>query len=605
MKNRLTILALVTACLSLCHVAAGQETSSAIGRSPLDNLAKSHPRLMLTDARLAQVKQLAKDDPLLDKAAKTLLAQAQVAFKQNWGDLKAVNADAVISIRGRVYLLAFAFRWTGEQKYADKAREVLLAVAAMEDWSQNNDFLSVAEASHLLAIGYDWLYAALPNEARASLRQAIVDKGIKPYLEAYEQKQWWTRSAYNYNQVCNGGAIMAALAVADVEPDLAEQVLGRAGTSLPLALKTYDEDGLWPEGMDYWQYATQYTVWGIASLETAIGNDLGLGNPRKHKGLSRAGAAVLWAAGPFNQFVNFADTLERKKRWGLPYLFYLAARYDLPQAAAAQRDAMSRWPEVHDMAWYVPPSKTPPAPLELDKHFRGPVELATFRTAWDDPNALFVSLKAGFNEVNHGHLDLGTFELDALGVRWSRDLGRDSYGLPGYFDDRKAGGKAWEIYRLRSVSHSVPLIDGADQPLDAKASISEFVSKPQRASATVNLSKAYPAARSVSRKVTLDRAARTVTVEDAFNLDRPREIAWAMTTDAAILINGKTATLTLQGKKLIATIISPDGAAFEQEAAAAGNGQNLNKGVSRLLVRLKDVKGQARIEVLLSPQWPK
>ena len=36
--------------------------------------------------------------------------------------------------------------------------------------------------------------------------------------------------------------------------------------------------------------------------------------------------------------------------------------------------------------------------------------------------------------------NLGNFELDALGVRWVRDLGADNYNLPGYWD-KKRGGK--------------------------------------------------------------------------------------------------------------------------------------------------------------------
>jgi len=64
--------------------------------------------------------------------------------------------------------------------------------------------------------------------------------------------------------------------------------------------------------------------------------------------------------------------------------------------------------------------------------------------------------------VNHGQLDLGNFELDALGERWARDLGSDDYNLDGYFD-RKPGGKRWNYYRNISQSHNVPLIGGEGQ----------------------------------------------------------------------------------------------------------------------------------------------
>ena len=111
--------------------------------------------------------------------------------------------------------------------------------------------------------------------------------------------------------------------------------------------------------------------------------------------------------------------------------------------------------------------------LGRDKLFRGPVEVAVLRSAWNDPQALFLAIKAGHNQVNHGHLDLGSFELDALGVRWVRDLGADNYNLPGYWD-RRPGGRRWSYYRLNSHSHRVPLLDDKDQHALAKARIVKF-----------------------------------------------------------------------------------------------------------------------------------
>ena len=94
------------------------------------------------------------------------------------------------------------------------------------------------------------------------------------------------------------------------------------------------------------------------------------------------------------------------------------------------------------------------------------------RSAWDDPNALFLGIKAGYNQVNHGHLDLGNFELDALGVRWARDLGSDNYNLPGYWE-AKRGGQRWSYYRLNSASHNVPMLGGQSQDPLAKSSFTK------------------------------------------------------------------------------------------------------------------------------------
>ena len=76
------------------------------------------------------------------------------------------------------------------------------------------------------------------------------------------------------------------------------------------------------------------------------------------------------------------------------------------------------------------------------------------RSAWDDPNAVSVDFKAGDNKANHSHLDLGSFIVDALGVRWACDLGADDYNMPGYF-----GGKRWTYYRLRAEGHNTLVIN--------------------------------------------------------------------------------------------------------------------------------------------------
>ena len=41
-------------------------------------------------------------------------------------------------------------------------------------------------------------------------------------------------------------------------------------------MASFAPDGGWPEGPGYWDYATQYNVFYLAALETALGTDFGL-----------------------------------------------------------------------------------------------------------------------------------------------------------------------------------------------------------------------------------------------------------------------------------------------------------------------------------------
>ena len=111
--------------------------------------------------------------------------------------------------------------------------------------------------SHAFAIGYDWLHGALTAEEQATVREALIEKGLHPAAEAYAARAWWAADSFNWNNVCNGGIAIAALALADEEPDLCRPLLARALKGLPRALASYAPDGAWSEGPGYWGYATK------------------------------------------------------------------------------------------------------------------------------------------------------------------------------------------------------------------------------------------------------------------------------------------------------------------------------------------------------------
>lgn len=253
--------------------------------------------------------------------------------------------------------------------------------------------------------------------------------------------------------------------------------------------------------------------------------------------------------------------------------------------------------------WYTPrPAGNLLKGVPLDHHFRGMVAVALFRSAWDDPNALFVGVKAGYNRVNHGHLDLGNFELDALGVRWARDLGSDNYNIPGYWDGSRNSGRRWRLYRLNSQSHNICTIDGKDQNVSGRAKFTAVRMEKDAARAVLDLTGAYtPTATKALRGVAMLPGRRAVLVQDEFRLAKPAEVTWAMTTDAATASDGRQATLSLKGRRLRATILSPAGAAFTSASAEQKPPQRRNKGVRRLLVRVKSGSGAVRIAVLLAP----
>ena len=578
------------------------------GDTVLATLEKAHPRLVLKDDDLARLKTLIDKDPLLRKCVRKMLERADgicqepaLVYQKKGPRLLHVSRACV----NRIYTLGLAWRLTHNGKYAEKATENLLAVTAFTDWNPSH-FLDTAEMSHGVGVGYDWFYHYLDETARERIRTGLIEHGLKQGLSAYfVKKAWWTDVNHNWNQVCNGGLIIGALAVADTHPDYARRIIPHAVADLPKALVEYGPDGAWGEGPGYWNYATSYTVYALAALESALGTDFGLS---RIKGVSEAGWFPIYLAGPTGRYFNFADAGTRPApQRNLPCLFWLARRFDNPAFSTLERRMLRKYPgHPFDVIGYLPEREPPP--LELDRHFRGPVEVVTLRSAWNDPNALFLAVKAGFNRVNHGHLDLGSFIIEADGVRWACDLGADDYNLPGYWDGGKPTGRRWQYYRLNSLSHNVPLLKNRNQSLEARTVFRYFKSTPERANAIVDLSSAYPdQADKVERGVALLNRRRLL-VQDEFDLKGKSEVAWGMTTQAEIKLDdtrddrkGTRALLSQEGKRLRVEILSPAGATFTIESAERKPPEQINAGFRRLMIRLPNQSGRLRIAVLLSP----
>jgi hypothetical protein len=571
----------------------------------LKTLDESHPRLLLKDKELQRLKELYAEDKVLQKCVKDVLRQADscagkpmLTYRKIGPRLLSVSRECL----RRIYALALAYRWTGEDKYASKAVENMLTVCSFNDWNPSH-FLDVAEMTHAVGLGYDWLYSYMDAGTREKIKAGLIKNGLEPGLEAYKSA-WWVKSEFNWNQVCNGGLIIGALAIAESDPQYAEQIVPAAVKSLPIALASYGPDGAWGEGPGYWSYATHYTAYGLAALQSALGSDFGL---LQIKGLAEAGDFPIYTAGPTGLYLNMADVGERSSKRTLPCLFWLARTFNKPFYAHDERAMLAKYrASPQHVVWYKPEPSGKLPPRDLDRYFHGPVEVAVFRSAWDDPQALWAGIKAGYNQVNHGHLDLGNFEMDALGVRWVRDLGSDDYNLPGYWE-MKRDGMRWSYYRLNSKSHSVPLLGGEDQDPMARSKLIKFESKKNSAFAQIDLTSAYEKyARKVTRGLAMTEGRKAVLIQDEFEIEKPCELVWAMTTDAEISLEKEwIAKLTIDGKELIARIMSPYHAPFAVESAEQEPPQKTNKGVKRLLLRLPNAEGSVRVAVLLSPVWKK
>ena len=532
----------------------------------LATLRTEHPRVMAEPGTFEALKTLIGKGGLpariygnIKKSADQILSAPVSKYEKPDGRRLLSVSRRVLD---RVRSLALVSRLEGDPRYADRAWKELEAAAAFPDWNPAH-FLDTAEMTHAFALGYDWLYDRWTEDQRRVLREAIVSKGLREGLKVYESKKGWPRNENNWNQVCNGGMISGALAVADMETEIAARIVHEAVKSVPLAMQHYAPDGGGTEGVTYWGYGSRYNVVLLSSLETALGTDFGLSQVGAFQ---QSGYYQIYLSGAGRLAFDFADC--GPSRVSEPQHFWLARKYDVPAFSWFRLSALeggSQRGEALDLLWYDDRGRGLDfKKLPLDRYFRG-AECASLRSSWG-PDAMMVGIQAGhtMNLGGHRHLDLGTFVLDALGERWIIDSGveHETYMAHRHKNPRYA------YYRVRAEGHNVPVFnpgEGPDQNPKAVAKIMQFESTPRQAVAVVDLTQAY--------QPHVDRAVRTFTLEDRKRLvvtdelhaRQPAELWWFLHTEAKVSLgdHGRTASLTQHGKTFSVRLQEPADAEFE------------------------------------------
>lgn len=530
----------------------------------LRQLGSAHPRLFLKQGEEKELTKVLSADPVRARLRSSLLRRADVILREEPVQRVLIGRRLLDKSRtclSRVLHLGLAWRVTGEARYADRARREMLAAAAFTDWNPSH-FLDVAEMTAALGIGYDWLYPVLSEDDRRTIREAILAKGLRPSVTV----DHWSRSTHNWNQVCNAGMAIGAIAVAEHEPELAARMVARAINTVPAAMHEYAPDGAYPEGASYWSYGTTFNVMLISALQSALGSDYGLS---KTPGFLATADYMLHVFGPTGLPFSYSDAGTNPS--GLtPALFWFAAARNEPYLLWSEwaklealdgGNARPRGDRVDPFLplWLSPAMAKPPAPKALSWTGHGATPVAFHRSSWE-PDATYVAIKGGSPSTNHAHMDIGSFVMDAGGVRWADDLGMQDYnsleskGIDLWGKGQDAG--RWKVYRLSTAAHGVLMVNGAQQRYESKAPVT--LSKPGRS--VVDLTETYKGQLSEARRGVRLNPDRSVLVQDEFAApaQSAANVRWAMVTRADVRVDGPgRATLTRDGRTLEFRVLEP------------------------------------------------
>ena len=610
------------------------------GTEILAKVKKIHPRLIMSAEGFAALKGRVETDPTSKKLVENI--SNTVEQLMTLPELtKIYGAEAAARAPGREGLfrlshLGVLHYLKADPRMQDKAiKEMLTLSKDFTSWNPDKPDIC-AEFVWGIALGYDWFRPVMNADQAKTIRTTLINFGIEaliatlkgepppPSSSRAEAGQTKTGPA----AATKGGAkgapakpvvkkdkdepvstdhmkaacalMLAAIAISDEEPNAAAAASMIAAKAFGRGMTQFAPDGIWIETIEHGDEVLDMAASVIMTLRTACGTDFDF---TTIEGLSNAGVARLHLTGPAGIF-NYGDARASNlnRTW---VTSWLAAMYGNPGVPALKvpgpvaPQGAGLLGQAGLLLYNSPYITGNGTPDSLDHAFEGS-DVATLRSAWNDSKALFVGLKGGNNGLPGAQLDLGTFVLDANGVRWAVDLGGESDRAPGMAKDESA---KYKLYREGSKGQNL-LYMGDDQPSGAKSNVVGFFSTPDRGVAIVDLAKADSGKSKTHRRgAMMVRGAKPyILLQDELNVVKACSPVWTMHTRAEVTAEGSKATLKSGGAQLTMTVLSPKGAKIEAvDPPDLKEPEGSLKGVKIIKINLGAVKGEQTLTVAFAP----
>ncbi len=422
-----------------------------------------HPSLLYTPERIQMAKQRVANDS---------------RYAEYWQQIREA-ADSKLQKRSLndADYLSLAYLMTGEKKYSDKIREILLDVIKADTWGSTEMLaripvwtadLGLAHKAYLSAIAYDAVYNELSASERKEIARGLKRLALDPCLGDWVLEptrihslnsmghNWWTSCA------CMGGIL--ALSLQNELPEAVEgaRVLNEvlpewfsfAGDVLQQKPKSFDEAGGMYESLNYANFGIQEAL----QFRLAWRN-MNAGRQPEIPELEKVPSYFMHVCYPRTGILhslNFGDSHKNvSAESSLMLLYALGIRDDnmlwyMKQVEQGQhRDGyfMNR-----PMGFlYTPDLTKAPAIPDLKKsQLFADFGWATMRTSWEK-DATMLAVKSG-HTWNHSHADANSFILFHKGVDIIKDAGNCWYPNPNYRN-----------YFFQSQAHNVVTFNGEGQ----------------------------------------------------------------------------------------------------------------------------------------------
>lgn len=455
----------------------------------------SHPRLLYGNAEIQALKarltdpDIAAEIDALRARAKTL--SEQPLFTEEYANAAPTQhgnfyeLGAQITSFAEVFGILYAI---GDREYTEKIKQALLHYATFRAWtgpankSRKTPWSSDLSTTRLVygfALAYDIFYDELSAEERATVRQAMLDLGIRPLLADWatpgKRIHAMDSMGHNWWAVCTALAGFGICAIHEDVPD-ADALLHNILASLrafctyrgdPLLNKVanFDSKGMFYESAGYFNYGAgelcRFLYTYTRCFPGVVLTDFPI--------LQHIGDAYLSLAYPVSDprchlYVNFGDSAlssDPKTRDGMTmlpqYLLLLGLgsenlRRYYARAIRKRNILDLLYPELCGNGGSVRQSEPSalPNPAYPAVTVYPDTGLAMWRSGAPVDGTL-LAVRCGFT-WNHAHDDAGTFILMRNGESILCDSGTVSYGKSDYIS-----------HYCSAVAHNVVTVNGRGQ----------------------------------------------------------------------------------------------------------------------------------------------
>ena len=541
-----------------------------------------HPRIFMTRQTAAKIRTLITKDTDWNRLHNLILDEACVILTQPLPERRMVGKRLLATSREelrRILFLGYAWRLSGDRKFARRMDQELVAIASFSDWNPDH-FLDVAEMTVAMSVGYDWLDDYLPESKKKQIREAIIDKGLQPSYPQGKDHAFAAR-VNNWNQVCNAGMSVGAIAVFEHYRDTATLILNRAIQTIPASMAGYAPNGAYPEGISYWEYGTTYNTMLLDGLMKNFRSDYGLA---AMPGFMESGLYAQQMITPGLRTFNYCDNFSTPDF--LPASFWFYGETKNPALLYAQKRLLQHVDEQNlrsnrflpmALIWGAEANASldkieEPATLAWKGDGKNPV--VVFRSSWKDPNGLYLGLKGGSAQIDHGHLDVGSFLFEADNIRWALDLGQENYTNLEKAGLQLWGRQRWDIFRHHNFSHNVITINDKLQDPKGHADFDLFSVCDSQMTAGLDLTgQHHNWVKSIRREASLVDKRYVVITDSIETYNQYTKATWNMATEAETMtpLSDHIAVLEKEGKKLYIVVDSPVKIRFFKRSAQSDN----------------------------------